>query len=514
MFNKQFQYLIRLNYKIIYFFYRILKKILKPLVFLHPRVYRFSIAIRQAVRELLIPPEYVNNSYVVQTYDTFTHQDQAEPDNKLVLRKKQYPNELPSWLIEEIKEIHAIEPKLFPDKWLVDNTPFYRVPQSRIAKPYEELIKLCGNEVAYLFFVPWLVKGGSDLETINYISAIDKLCPNKNIVVLSTFNIASPWKDRLPEKVRFIEFGRLYHHLSNEEQERLLVRLILQMTPIVVHNVNSELSYILFSKYGKALKQVSKLFTSIFCTDITEEGKNVGYSVWFLPECFDVLEGVFCDNRAHIDKLVEIYGFDERKMHVHYQPMPDISHKKKTLYVAPKKQLDILWAGRLDRQKRPDLLISIAEKCMNKPFKFHVYGSFVLDSDIYSKMIKKSHNIIFHGAFSGGLPSLPINEYDVYLYTSQWDGLPNVLLEAISLGLPIITSDVGGINELIEDEITGFLIKPYDDVERYVECLSKIYNEQPLIKSMADKSYASAFSKHSWYSFHQNLKNIGGYLTF
>lgn len=53
-----------------------------------------------------------------------------------------------------------------------------------------------------------------------------------------------------------------------------------------------------------------------------------------------------------------------------------------------------------------------------------------------------------------------ISLFDIFVLTSIWEGLPLVILEAISLGKPIVAAKVDGINELIEEGKNGFLIEP------------------------------------------------------
>jgi glycosyltransferase involved in cell wall biosynthesis len=58
--------------------------------------------------------------------------------------------------------------------------------------------------------------------------------------------------------------------------------------------------------------------------------------------------------------------------------------------------LEILWASRLDIQKRPDILIKVAEKCKTMPYTFHVYGS-----PVYGTSEREVKNFI------GSLKALP-----------------------------------------------------------------------------------------------------------
>lgn len=433
-------------------------------------------------------------------------------NNQKIVHKIEGKSALPAWLINEWKQIHTIEPQLFPEKWLVDNIPFYHVSKSLIAEHYIELCGLYGDGVSHVFLIPWLKTGGSDLETINYVQAIVNYNLGNEIVVIATENSDSPWAKRLPNKARFVNFGKLCLHLNADEQEKLLTRVLLQMSPQVVHNINSALGYRVFVKYGKALSSITNLYSSVFCADVTEEGRLAGYPFWYLPECFDYLRAAFSDNHTILDKLHEIYSFDRRKMHVHYQPIENISKKPYDARNNTQKKLfDILWAGRLDRQKRPDLLISIAEKSQDLPFKFHVYGASVLDADVYTNKLAKLTNITCYGGFDG-LSSLPVEQYDFFLYTSQWDGLPNVLLEVMSRCLPVIASNVGGIAELIHHEKTGFLISPYDDCDQYVSCLKKIYNNISLIPTIVDNAYELINQRHSWEKFIETLKQSKGYV--
>ena len=75
------------------------------------------------------------------------------------------------------------------------------------------------------------------------------------------------------------------------------------------------------------------------------------------------------------------------------------------------------------------------------------------------------------------------DSYDAFLYTSAFDGLPNVLLEALSAGLPVIAPDVGGIGEAVVNEVTGRLIEADDDtlVARYAQAICSLYEDLSLI---------------------------------
>lgn len=66
---------------------------------------------------------------------------------------------------------------------------------------------------------------------------------------------------------------------------------------------------------------------------------------------------------------------------------------------------------------------------------------------------------------------LPIYaSFDIFMMSSQREGLPNSILEAMSMGLPVVTTDVAGAKELVVDDLTGF-VRSQGDVEGLAQAL-------------------------------------------
>ena len=80
---------------------------------------------------------------------------------------------------------------------------------------------------------------------------------------------------------------------------------------------------------------------------------------------------------------------------------------------------------------------------------------------------------------------------DLVMITSAFDGRPIVALEALACGTPVIASRVGGLPELIEDRVTGWLCNP-EEVDSFCEALAEACSNPKKLAEMSlnARSYA------------------------
>lgn len=92
--------------------------------------------------------------------------------------------------------------------------------------------------------------------------------------------------------------------------------------------------------------------------------------------------------------------------------------------------------------------------------------------------------------FSGACNDVPrrLADADAFVLLSHWEGLPLTILEAMSLGLPIIASDVGGVKETINQE-SGFLIPAENDMA-LLYALTQLINSVSLRAEMGKAARA------------------------
>ena len=124
----------------------------------------------------------------------------------------------------------------------------------------------------------------------------------------------------------------------------------------------------------------------------------------------------------------------------------------------------ILCVASLTAQKGyPQLLKALSIVTKNyKEIKLVIVGSGPLEKNILQ--IINDHKLSGHVSLLGSRDDVPelMAAADALILSSLWEGLPGVVLEAMASELPVIATAVGGVPELVDDEVTGFLVKPGD----------------------------------------------------
>ena len=86
---------------------------------------------------------------------------------------------------------------------------------------------------------------------------------------------------------------------------------------------------------------------------------------------------------------------------------------------------------------------------------------------------------------------------DVYLMSPDIDNMPNSVIEAYAAGLPVVSSDAGGVPYIVDHERTGLLV-PRDDDAALAEAALRVLHEPGLALRLADAARAEVLSRYTW----------------
>lgn len=171
-----------------------------------------------------------------------------------------------------------------------------------------------------------------------------------------------------------------------------------------------------------------------------------------------------------------------------------------------KSSIKLLFIGRLIKAKGVQDLITAFGNIQNPKVKLDIIGS-----GNYQKQLKKQAasdpRISFLGQQdqSGIMKSLA--EADIFINPSLSEGLPTSVLEAGSMGLAIIATDVGGTSEIIDDEENGLLV-PAENPEIIEQNLQYLINNPHIRQEFGVKIRAKIVKQFDWSNNIQFLINL------
>lgn len=412
-------------------------------------------------------------------------------------KKSRYPD----WLLKEWTAIHDIEQSIHPSQNVIERQHWYTGDNNIIpGLLYAKLTQSLSVKPDTIFFVPWLIKGGADKVFINYINELSDR-QGRKVLVLQTETKRSVWKNKLSKNVDFIDLTDFVQLAGATLIINILTTFVIQNNIKRVFIGNSRLGYnFIYKNKPLVTEQSIAVYPFVFCQDFDAEGFRKALVHTKFPHIYDVSYKAITDNKGVVDLLVDEYAFDRSRFVVHYQPahldIEDTTH-------TDNKVLRVLWASRVSQQKRPDILKAVAEKLSDRGFSFDAYGQ--LEGAFTEKFFENS-KVNYKGPYNGS-DSLPYKEYDVYLYTSESDGIPNVLQELTAHGLPIVASNVGGIGEFINQD-TGILIDEYENADAYVNALERMksFTLRKKLNKNAQKLLTSTFTIEAWrYAFKRDI---------
>lgn len=390
--------------------------------------------------------------------------------------------DLPEWLIAQWKAINVIDNHVWPTRDALRNSeihPYRCTPdERRMFTAFQKLVGQLTRTPDMLFFTyDPLGDGGTERVLSNYLHALRHLHPEWHIAVMRK---APSHTAMFPDNVDFIDFFGSTDGLDEWQRMTILDRLV----------AGTGVRRFFFFFAGWALgdfsyrwtrQRVSYLrsndcavYAALFMNETVspdEKGRLLNLADPFLREIDEAVSKVFSDNQTIVKQALALNAFDPSKFVVHYQPI------NATTYVEPgfidtRRPLRVLWASRFATQKRPDLVQAIGkqlERDHDDSIRIVMYGR---EQNVSPSIVENCAYVRYGGPYSG-FESLPLDDFDVLLYTADNDGLPNVLLEAAAHGLPIVASDEGAVGEFVVNGSTGLLVQT-EDVDGYIRALLNI----------------------------------------
>ena len=162
-------------------------------------------------------------------------------------------------------------------------------------------------------------------------------------------------------------------------------------------------------------------------------------------------------------------------------------------YASTEKSMRIVTAGRLEAQKNHKMLINAFEALKDKypEYILDIYGQGSLHNELQQYIANKNlENRVF---LKGNSPVIheEIASAELFILPSNFEGLSNALLEAMMMGLPVISTACSGSDETIIDGENGMLV-PVGDESSLVRVIDRVLSDSDLRRKIGDGARLSA----------------------
>lgn len=172
--------------------------------------------------------------------------------------------------------------------------------------------------------------------------------------------------------------------------------------------------------------------------------------------------------------------------------------------------IHVVTVGRLTAQKDPDVFLEIVRIMnVNRPVFFQWVGGGPLVEHFEDAIA--FYNLEERVSSTGWIDHNGVLEYvsvaDVYLHTASWEAQPISILEAMSIGKPVVVRNFPGASELVEHGVNGFL---FDSVQEAVKYITYLLDNTRTTKQFSVNSRRIFGEKHSPDTFRSQVSDLYG----
>ncbi|MGD1047730.1 MAG: glycosyltransferase [Candidatus Krumholzibacteriaceae bacterium] len=314
-----------------------------------------------------------------------------------------------------------------------------------------------------LFCIPSLVGGGSERVFVHLMNNLDR---ERYSVHLAVLRRRGDFLDNLRPDIAV-------HDLSTDILGALfkMPSCIAEVQPDIILSTICYMNMVV--GFSRLVRRRSR---TLFCareSDIPSLMGKVSWSVWnasvFYITSYRFLDHVICQSEHMRDDVHKCYRVPFDKMVIINNPI-DIDLIRENVGAANAEgflpdKINIVAIGRLNYVKGYDMLFQAMARTTNKRLHLHMLGQGELLKELtrLAGDLGIADRVTFHGFKPNPYPYM--RAASAFVLSSRYEGFPNAVAEAQSLGCPTIAFNCpGGVRELVEHGVDGFIV-PFGDVD-------------------------------------------------
>ena len=306
-----------------------------------------------------------------------------------------------------------------------------------------------------LFVIPALGGGGAYRVLVTLLQEFDRSLLDLRLAVLDTTR--GTFRDEIPEDVALIDLQhpRLRRALPS------VVRTIRHHRPQIVFSISSHINVALALAKGLLPQGVRLVGRETTILSLALAGESLPSARrWAYRALYPRLDRVICQSNDMYDDLVRTFGVAPE--HAAVIPNPVDVERVRRLRLSPSSMsralpeangdaLRLVASGRLVRAKGFDLLIQAVALCPELKIDLEILGDGPLRNELthLSRSLGVQDQIKFAGFQENPFPI--ISGADGFVLSSRFEGFPNVVLEALACGTPVVATPApGGVRDILE----------------------------------------------------------------
>lgn len=241
-----------------------------------------------------------------------------------------------------------------------------------------------------------------------------------------------------------------------------------------------------FNEAAAKLRRLGVITAShLHLLDQSSAGRSQGHPMIALAyeHAYDL---VLCNSRQLMEWMNAAGVPCEKLVYVRNAPGHEV-HPERRMHILAgrndpsRRRLNVLYLGRLDRQKSMDRLTELVNQAqnLNLPIDWRIVGSSVTDGAPVPRLLRAW---LEPAVFSDDDLTSLFAWADVMVLLSEFEGVPLSVLEAQRLGVAVIATNVGALAEIVSHGRTGFLTEPGSAVEQTLGYLQLLF-ELPALRA-------------------------------
>jgi glycosyltransferase involved in cell wall biosynthesis len=385
------------------------------------------------------------------------------------------------------------------------------VSNLNIGKAYYEVCENLRHSYTDVFLLPFFGKGGAERYFGNIINTLATKPNSRVLIILGEPHISNDWLSKISREVDIVNLAPYLENIADIGVDLIALKLVQLCAPSGrLHVRDSLFGQRFIGKFGAAIEQ-SKFFYMF--SEVTErygEFSTIGHWPFqFVAENWNLFNKIIVDNNGVVDTYEDRLGLGRDKFWF-LPTLCETSYSQEELaqkVVTSSKR--VLWASRLVDSKRWSLLPIIAKKLLNEfpDVNIDVFGEMASGSS-NTLALKELANLHFHGPYES-FEDIQGETYLCIIYTTFYDGIPTVILEASGAGIPIVAPAVGGVPEHVINNETGILLPALADDDamaaEYVKAIVNLATDVDKRIRLVKGAHTRLSERHSRANFERSL---------